>query len=189
MSEIDRARRALARFRRLYALPGVPVDVEEVAGSLFGLRVRMAAEFSPSSAAPGGGRLSGLLLPDRREIWVRRDEPHARRRFTVAHEIGHWVLHAEVGRVYCRSSDLELAPDDRDHEVEREANRFAAELLMPEDDVRAAAERLGADPNLLAQMFGAHPVAMGYRLVNLGYLAELPIELEQVRREWAGRHT
>ncbi|MDX6548605.1 MAG: hypothetical protein QOG33_2155 [Gaiellales bacterium] len=186
MSEIERARRALARFRELYAMPGVPVDVEEVAGSLFGLRVRMAADLSAAAPQPSAAaNLSGLLLPERREIWVRRDEPHPRRRFTIAHEVGHWVLHAEVGRVYCRSTDLELPPDDRDHEIEREANRFAAELLMPEADVRAAVDRLGPDPGLLAQLFRAHPVAMGYRLVNLGYLAELPVDLERVRQEWS----
>lgn len=56
-----------------------------------------------------------------------------RRRFTIAHELGHFVLHrnrsnsfqCESGSVYSDSEDLVT--------MEREANRFASDLLMPGD--------------------------------------------------------
>ena len=50
-----------------------------------------------------------------------------RERFSIAHEIGHLVLHAETS--LCHESDLEDVHSD--HNREAEANAFAAELLMP----------------------------------------------------------
>lgn len=64
-----------------------------------------------------------------------------RRRFSLAHEIGHFVLHEnqqtsndhayvdKVMRLYHRADRAVVAQNSR---VEREANVFAAELLMPE---------------------------------------------------------
>ena len=60
----------------------------------------------------------------------------ARRRFTVAHEVGHHLLHSDGAAVLCRPADVETAAGD-ERTREREANRFAAELLMPEPLVRA----------------------------------------------------
>jgi Zn-dependent peptidase ImmA (M78 family) len=48
-----------------------------------------------------------------------------RQRFTIAHEIGHYVMPHKSGIFSC-SCNME------DLEEEREANQFAAELLMPE---------------------------------------------------------
>ncbi len=52
-------------------------------------------------AALGDDHISGLLFPRRREIWVDEREAArapARRRFTIGHELGHWVLHSFLGR-------------------------------------------------------------------------------------------
>jgi Zn-dependent peptidase ImmA (M78 family) len=61
------------------------------------------------------------------------------RRFTVAHEIGHWIFHCDAarlgslslfhdGRIWCRSGSVDP--------VERQAEMFAARLLMPSELVR-----------------------------------------------------
>ena len=92
----------------------LPVPVEDIADSHFGLLVR---DVDDMTAAPGCPRLdgdqtiSGLLLPSRGEIWVNAEEAKQwppRRRFTIGHELGHWVappgradgalLPARVGR-------------------------------------------------------------------------------------------
>jgi len=51
-----------------------------------------------------------------------------RRRFSVCHELGHWHLHRGE-TLYCKSADI----GDRDvaHAKEKQANRFAADLLLP----------------------------------------------------------
>jgi Zn-dependent peptidase ImmA (M78 family) len=87
--------------------------------------------------------------------------------------------------VLCRPSDVETAQGDM-RAREREANRFAAELLMPEPMVRVAADRDGPDPIALAPRFGVSDVAMGFRLVTLGYLRALPVDLQAEVDRWRG---
>lgn len=54
------------------------------------------------------------------------------RRFAIAHEIGHWVLHSDVSQlVACTSEDMLSAY--RTSPIEIEANVFAAALLMPRE--------------------------------------------------------
>jgi hypothetical protein len=102
--------------RVLEAVPGwlwdgerLPVPIEDVVDSVFGLLVCDADDLSavPGAPALGSGQvLSGLLLADRGEIWVDADEARrwpGRRRFTIGHELGHWCLHRTRGqRRFCR---------------------------------------------------------------------------------------
>lgn len=106
----------------------------------------------------------------------------SRQRFTIAHELGHLVLHEgrpmivdHVVRVRfnLRDGTSSLATDKQ----EIEANRFAAELLMPRDwiirEVEAALEREhDLDEETLvqdmAELCEVSPQAMEYRLINLG---------------------
>jgi hypothetical protein len=85
-----------------------------------------------------------------------------RRRFTIAHEIGHFVLHP--GR--CRPERGGLVNEAMRAE-EREADAFAAELLMPEHLVRQAVREQGADPIVLAERFQVSVKAMQVRLHRL----------------------
>jgi Zn-dependent peptidase ImmA (M78 family) len=67
---------------------------------------------------------SGLI-----RISDRIPEP-GRKRFAVAHELGHWFLHAKISQVLaCTSEDMLAKYKGSDAEIE--ANYFAAELLMP----------------------------------------------------------
>jgi IrrE N-terminal-like domain len=185
VDEVTAAREALGRFCGTYAASVPPVDVEELAASLCCLRVRAADDLGPIAGAEPSVPLSGVLLPARWEIWVRRDEPAPRRRFTVAHEVGHHLLHSDGAAVLCRPSDVETAQGDV-RVREREANRFAAELLMPEAMVREAADRDGSEPIALSAAFGVSDVAMGFRLVTLGYLEALPVDLQAEVDRWRG---
>jgi IrrE N-terminal-like domain len=185
VDEVSAAREALGRFCRTYGAAVPPLDVEELAASLCRLRVRAADDLGPIAGAAPKVQLSGVLLPGRWEIWVRRDEPERRRRFTVAHEVGHHLLHSDGAAVLCRPSDVETAQGDL-RAREREANRFAAELLMPEQMVREAADHGGPNPIALAGHFGVSDVAMGYRLVTLGYLEALPVDLQAEVDRWRG---
>ncbi|MGY3230093.1 Zn-dependent peptidase ImmA (M78 family) [Luteibacter sp. HA06] len=54
--------------------------------------------------------------------------------------------------------------------MEREADQFAAELLMPADDVKQKIAAGETSLSALAAQFGVSALAMKYRVQNLGYL-------------------
>ena len=110
--------------------------------------------------------------------FVDADDILPRRRFSAAHELGHAVLHRErMGRYRADSKKTLLEDDDSTDELEREANQFAAELLMPEEIVRGRAAELkslhGCCPigvmiyRLAAELLVSRE-AMRYRLKKLG---------------------
>jgi len=70
-----------------------------------------------------------------------------RKNFTVAHEIGHFPGHDKADLI-CTSTELGNWSDSA-KELEREANEFAAELLMPEVVVRQIMGR--SEPSLEAE--------------------------------------
>ena len=160
----------------------LPVDVDALAEEHLGLDVQEHADLLSLPGAPAlgdHGRLSGLLFPAERRIWVDAVEAgrsQGRRRFTIAHEIGHWQLHCDGGKEmharFCRADEIEATGDEarRAKRVEREANRFAAALLMPEELVRQSATDLRLNIGLLARRFGVSGAAMEVRLNDLGLL-------------------
>jgi Zn-dependent peptidase ImmA (M78 family) len=180
---------ALALLSRLGGIDAPPVPVEDLAEEIEGLDVQEAEDLRLVEDAPEiplGTTLSGLLIPRWKRIWVNAAEAArspGRRRFTIAHELGHWCLHCgdrhdpqarAVAPVWCRPADIGgEAPRLRTSaRIEADANRFAAALLMPEKLVRdqAAAARLSIP--LLAHRFGVSMPAMQVRLDSLGLLPE-----------------
>jgi hypothetical protein len=117
----------------------LPVPIEDIADSCFGLLVRDVPDLTLAPGAPAlppGQSLSGVLLPSLGEIWVNEWEGQqwpGRRRFTIGHEIGHWVMHVPASDgIFCRSQTV--APDDGAWSIppiEEEAQVFSAALLMP----------------------------------------------------------
>jgi Zn-dependent peptidase ImmA (M78 family) len=151
------------RYHELFADPELPVPVHRIAEDLLGLRVLEASDLQD---------LSGALYPAEREIHVNAKEAETRRRFTLAHELGHWICQRLDGRaapMFCRQQDLAASAD---RALEREANIFAAELVMPEPEVRAAFAQHG-DVKELAEAFGVSPLAMQWRLYSFE-LAQSP---------------
>jgi IrrE N-terminal-like domain len=158
----------------------LPVPVEHIADSCFGLHVRDVEDLRAAPGVPDlpdGRALSGLLLPSRGEIWVNAEEARAwppRRRFTVGHELGHWCLHRHGSEaVWCRATAVDPQENGGSRGArppeEDEANEFAAALLMPAHLVRRHYEGLRErDPDAcfkaLCAMFGASGGAMSRRL-------------------------
>lgn len=173
------ARRLETLASQLLAESGVsapPVDVERLAETYGALVSR-----SPFK----DGEVSGMLL--RREgqppvIGVNDTHPDRRQRFTIAHELGHLLLHPgrEVVldrpvRINLRDRTSSMATDQE----EIEANAFAASLLMPAEMLRS--ELLNLGPAIrqdsdrctiqLADVFLVSTAAMGFRLINLGLVS------------------
>lgn len=152
----------------------IPVNLKSVAESL-ALRVM---------DKPLEEEFSGFLAVQEKTIVINSQHPPVRRRFTVAHEIGHYVLHRKKKpdspvfidhAVYFRRS--EGGSDLVNHQMEMEANAFAAGLLMPQILLEEYLEKhpdvdLGqtAGIKLLADEFEVSRPAMEYRLRNLGFL-------------------
>lgn len=99
-----------------------PYDLFKLANSFGELRFR-SFPFKADGITVGIGEKSHPT------IYINSDCPDTRQRFTLAHEIGHIVIPWHTGTVV---SHLNPGSDDQDYWfMEQEANRFAAELLMP----------------------------------------------------------
>lgn len=143
-----------------------PVPVESIAEDLLGLAVD-AREMD----------VSGMLLPAERRILVNAAEPELRQRFTIAHELGHWICQCLEGAakpVYCRVEEIGVDPEAK--ALEREANIFAANLVMPEAAVRSAGGR---------NRFGVSDEAFAWRSYNLGLTSVKP--QDSLKREVSPR--
>jgi IrrE N-terminal-like domain len=152
----------------------LPVPIEEIADTHVGLLVRDVEDLAAAPGAPAlelGQTLSGLLLPTIGEIWVNAGEARQwppRRRFTIAHELGHWCLHRDLERnVFCRAGAIDSEPPPQRPPLplpEEQANAFAAAVLMPARLIREQYERCHGDSTRLREAFGASTAAMGRRL-------------------------
>ena len=156
------------RARRCLLSAGVvdlPIPVDRVATHL-GIEIENADL---------GADCSGVLIRrgDRAVIGVNSGDFRTRQRFTVAHEIGHFVLHEQQTYVDAEYAvnfrDLESGSGTKTEEIE--ANRFAAALLMPEllvkKEFNARRFDLAGDDDelrLLAKKFGVSAQAMAIRL-------------------------
>lgn len=117
--------------------------------------------------------MSGLaeIRPDGRKIIAYNpNERQYRTRFTIAHELAHHLLGhtAQYDRCFRDYSDASHQYENR--WIETEANRFAAELLMPGEALKVLIERRGiTEIRELAHIFDVSESAMYWRLNNLGY--------------------
>jgi Zn-dependent peptidase ImmA (M78 family) len=143
----------------------VPIDPIRIANAL-GVRVFNAA-FDDES-------ISGILARRGPNITmlINANDSGYRKRFTIAHELGHKILkHFEEEREHTdRASDLyrglTQAEQGNSPPEEVQANRFAAALLMPAALVREEFQKT-QDVDALAARFQVSADAMGNRLDTL----------------------
>lgn len=145
-----------------------PVWVERIA-ELLGARIELA-DFN--------NEVSGVLIRKGKHtvIGVAKEQAPNRQRFTIAHEIGHLVLHeteeVHVDRQFFVKLRSQVSSEAVDVD-EIEANAFAASLLMPEEFIRNDVRRMQIDfedasqVEALAKRYRVSPQAMTFRLLNL----------------------
>lgn len=138
----------------------VPVDVEAIAA-------RMGVEVLRGDL----GAISGQVRTTddgRTVVTINPNESRVRQRFTLAHELGHVALGHLRGRSQLLRDDsntfrMSAGPQ------EREANAFAAALLMPADAVRYALQNgMAKTLDDMARLFRVSKAAMYWRVNNLG---------------------
>ena len=149
-----------------------PIPVEKIADDL-GITVKLESAEK---------ELSGFIYRDtqgrRAVIGINSSHHQNRRRFTLAHELGHFILHnlddVHVDRSFAVRLRNELSSTGTDIE-EKEANLFAAELLMPKHFIERDLEHIHdidlVDEKVIANLAGSYGVstqAMTFRLTYLG---------------------
>lgn len=117
------------------------------------------------------GHAGALLLKDDSwEIILNKSEPEPRRRFTFAHELGHYFLHRKP--VIDETINPIFHRDENKDSKEYAANSFAVNLLMPEDKIRERLSQTHRTVKALADDFEVSVQSMTYRLGELGYDVE-----------------
>jgi len=127
---------------------------------------------------------------NRPKIWLNPAENNYenRRRFTIAHEIGHYILHLDKNegsnKIVDSKNSLSRSETYWDSK-EYEANNFAAQLLMPHELIKKHGKKIietyKGENNVdkvpvnffieqMSNLFKVSKQAMKYRLVNLGFI-------------------
>jgi Zn-dependent peptidase ImmA (M78 family) len=128
--------------------------------------------------------VSGFLYRDKTQavIGVNTHHAHVRQNFTTAHELGHLLLHEQEQLHIDHEFRVRLRDDvssQGTNDDEREANFFAASLLMPkqflEEDLANEEYVDVLDDDLLSELarkYGVSSQALVNRLKNLNYIPE-----------------
>ncbi|NKM14171.1 ImmA/IrrE family metallo-endopeptidase [Rhizobium laguerreae] len=134
-----------------------PIDVVGLA-NLLGIKVY---------DAPWPESVSGKIQKDERKggssgfaIFVRESDPETRKRFTIAHEIAHYVLHEHL--IGDGVFDDAMYRSGLASNVERQANNLAADILMPWSYLTPMIN--GKTAKDLAETFNVSEQAMQVRL-------------------------
>ena len=159
------ARKLLADLQQngnLKTCPDPAIDVENIASNL-GITV-VQHPFPDDISGVFFKKESGLFLG------VNQKDPEFRKRFTIAHEIGHYLLHPSEILHYDRPDAIHYRAKNVASPQEVEANYFAAELLMPEERITSCVESGLRSVSELANKFKVSEGAMSYRLIGMGLL-------------------
>ncbi|CAH1201715.1 hypothetical protein PAECIP111893_01703 [Paenibacillus plantiphilus] len=155
----------------------------EAAITAFGGHVRVKLpDYTMMNPSIGEVRPLEPFSEKRFEVSIPHDEYPPRKNFTLAHELGHVILHYQWANQQqweknCREIEV-LKRDLSPNRIEYEANYFSAFFLMPEknirSDVSATLSHANISSNLLieklAENYNVSLKAMEIRLTQLGIL-------------------
>jgi Zn-dependent peptidase ImmA (M78 family) len=168
-------REVVTRILKEQGVGSAPVPLKRIAKAA-GVRVQKV---------PTRDSLSGFIYKDAASgttvIGLNASHAEARQNFTLAHELGHFFLHNLSDVHVDKTFNVKLrgpASSEGTDVEEKEANLFAAELLMPihllELDLAKYLEvdfDNETDIEQLAKRYGVSTQAMTFRLAYLGYLS------------------
>jgi len=154
------ARQRAHAILNMFGIKIPPIDVFDVAKKL-GFEV-IPYDFPEQT--------SGVMMIEDGIQAIGVNENHAlvRQRFSVAHELGHYLFghddFAGGNKTFVDGSYNYADPQNRQ---ELEANEFAAELLMPENMLRNDFSRFGLNVDKLSELYQVSKQAMWIQLINL----------------------
>lgn len=103
------------------------------------------------------------------DMWVmtvNSKHPHVRQRYTLGHELGHYLNHRNSVKSF---KDSVFFRSNQKSSMEYMADQFAARLLMPESDINTLFKSGVKTVKEMASKFDVSLEAMKYRLEQLGY--------------------
>lgn len=144
-----------------FSIRQAPVPIEEIVAKL-GIKM----SYAPSED------YSGMLIRKKKSalMAINSNEPESRRRFSMAHELGHYIFGKEAVSVDYRNTEYIEKPAE-----EKLVDLFAANLLMPKRILRMDFEKISGSFSSerlteLARKYKVSSEAMKYRLANLGLI-------------------
>ena len=162
--------KAIEKAREIYIEHGLTAgfDTVEFAEKL-GFKIRKVSKATSKEIFKSDKDFAGAIDYQKDIIYINEDDCLERRRFTVAHELGHWFLHKseDGGSVDFR--------DGNSTPKEVEANAFASELLMPKLEVKKFINDMNGKSFYLSEFAGKFKVskqASIYKLKEVGFNIE-----------------
>lgn len=141
----------------LLALVSLHADVEETAFPIAGDGISIGL----------GGSNAPIIL-------INSEQVKTRKKFTLAHELGHVIIPWHTGTIFSDDSD-ELQGEFEYREMEAEANRFAAELLMPTEWVVDECRRSGNVELFFKKIINDSGVSRDAALIKIFNVIETPM--------------
>jgi Zn-dependent peptidase ImmA (M78 family) len=160
----------VAEIYRQNPAPTLPIPVEELAAQAGIIEINGLQD----SAGFEGALVVADEMKSRGSILFNAVSPRPKQRFTIAHELGHFLLPTHRLSTYqCSTDDMGTAsgPQGTRASTEAEANRFAAELLLPKRLFKQSLRSMG-EPELealrdLATVYGTSMEATANRMARL----------------------
>lgn len=153
--EIKKEVRALLEKTNFLGVYPAPVDV--LATEHFGY---LCSGFKPTKETEN---ISGAVFHKKKRVYYNLNDNIRRQLFTIAHELGHIVLHKDKGNIVdYRINENTFNP------IEKEADIFASEILMPEEEFRKVHKSFKGVLELISDHFGTSLLATSVRAKILG---------------------
>ena len=156
----------LALHQAAHGLPRFPIDVAALAKD-FSRQVFPGAPITMVGGLDLSKGVEGMLMPhpDGSGEWgiVYNESIRSpgRRNFTLAHELGHYLLHRQTNPNGLECTNRNMADwDEGRNKIEGEANTFASYLLMPLDDFREQIKGRVIDIDVMTDLADRYAVSL-----------------------------
>lgn len=162
----NRLTKILSLHQAAHGLPRFPIDVAALAQD-FSRQVFPDAPITIVKGLALSKGVEGMLMPHPSGsgewgiVYNETIRSPGRRNFTLAHELGHYLLHrqANPGGLQCTSRNM-ADWDEARNRIEAEANTFASYLLMPLDDFREQIKGRVIDIDVMAELADRYAVSL-----------------------------
>jgi hypothetical protein len=162
----NRLTKILSLHQAAHGLPRFPIDVAALAQD-FSRQVFPDAPITIVKGLPLSKGVEGMLMPHPSGsgewgiVYNDSIRSQGRRNFTLAHELGHYLLHRQANPRGLECTSRNMAEwDEARNRIEGEANTFASYLLMPLDDFRTQIKSRPIDIDVMTELSDRYAVSL-----------------------------